>query len=270
MTAQAANTQPAVLSIRDLNVGYRSGRETTMVVKDVSLELEKGSTLGVVGESGSGKTTLSRAVMGLLPIASGHVELFGEDITRLDRRARQRLRRRVQMVFQDPYTSLNPTMTLQAILSEPLLVHGVGGSAERHARAAELLSLVGLDRDMLDRYPAALSGGQRQRVAIARALALSPDFIVCDEPVSALDVSIQAQILNLLKKLQQTLGLTLLFISHDLAVVRFLAHEVAVIEAGRIVEHGPCAEVMAAPRHPYTRALIDAARVRIQRGHQNG
>lgn len=263
-------TEPPVLSVRDLDVGYRSGRAMTMVLHGVSLQVERGTTLGVVGESGSGKTTLSRAVMGLVPALSGRIELFGRDIEGLDRRARYALRRNVQMVFQDPYTSLNPTMDLEAILTEPLLVHRIGSRAEHRARAEELLGLVGLDAAMLKRHPAALSGGQRQRVAIARALALSPDFIVCDEPVSALDVSVQAQILNLLKRLQQGLGLTLLFISHDLAVIRFLAQEIAVIKAGRIVEQGPCARVMGAPQHDYTRALIDAARVRIRSDHADG
>ncbi len=253
-------TAPA-LAVEGLTVGY--GRAAP-VLQSVTLTLPQGETLGLVGESGSGKTTLARAVVGLVAPTAGSIRVFGADIAALDRAGRALLRRRVQMVFQDPYTSLDPTMTVGEAVAEPLVVHGLGGRAERAAWVDELMRLVGLDASIAARFPAELSGGQRQRVAIARALAPAPALVICDEPVSALDVSVQAQILNLLKRLQRELGLSLLFVSHDLSVVRFLAQRIAVIEGGRIVEDGPRVAVLDRPQHPYTRALIEAARLRAR------
>jgi ABC-type glutathione transport system ATPase component len=251
------------LELSQLSLRYPgSGRDAPPVVREVSLRCDAGRTLGLVGESGSGKTTLARAIFGMVPAASGTVRVFGREWTDLDAAARKRMRRRVQMVFQDPYASLNPMMTIGEAIAEPLVVHGLGDRAARAARVGELLGLVGLPADYASRYPAQLSGGQRQRVAIARALSPGPELLVCDEPVSALDVSVQAQILNLLKSLQQRLGLAMLFISHDLAVIRFIAHAIAVIQEGRIVEQGPRAQVLDAPRHPYTRALFAAGLTR--------
>lgn len=256
-----------VLEVNDLTVGYMGARP---VLHGVSMSLARGETLGIVGESGSGKTTLTRAVLGLIPPTTGSVRLFGSDLATLDRRGRAGLRRRLQMVFQDPFTSLDPTMTVAEAVAEPLVVHGLGRRADRAARVAELIRLVALDESVLARYPVQLSGGQRQRVAIARALAPAPDLVLCDEPVSALDVSVQAQILNLLKKLQRQLGLSLLFVSHDLSVVRFLAHRIAVIEGGRVVEQGERTDVLDRPQHPYTRSLIEAARLRAKTPCEGG
>jgi ABC-type glutathione transport system ATPase component len=259
--APSADAPPLELS--QLSLRYPgSGRDAPPVVREVSLRCDAGRTLGLVGESGSGKTTLARAIFGMVPAASGTVRVFGREWAELDAAERKRMRRRVQMVFQDPYASLNPMMTIGDAIAEPLVVHGLGDRSARAARVGELLGLVGLPADFAARHPAQLSGGQRQRVAIARALAPGPELLVCDEPVSALDVSVQAQILNLLKSLQQRLGLAMLFISHDLAVIRFIAHAIAVIQEGRIVEQGPRAQVLDAPSHPYTRALFAAGLTR--------
>ncbi len=254
-------TAQTVFEAQGLSVAYGQSRP---VLQDVSLSLAAGRTLGLVGESGSGKTTLSRAALGLLKPSAGCVRLFGTDLATLDRRGLVALRRRVQIVFQDPYTSLNPTMSVGEAIAEPLIVNGIGDRNARRQRVAELMRLVGLDPAMASRYPTEFSGGQRQRIAIARALAPAPELIICDEPVSALDVSVQAQILNLLKRLQKDFGLSLLFVSHDLSVVRFIAHDVAVIQSGRIVENGEKRQVLDHPEHPYTVELIEAAKLRAR------
>ena len=227
-------------------------------VIDVSFDIGKGETLGLVGESGSGKSTTGYCILQILRPTSGSVVFDGRELTELKGEDLRRLRRRMQLVFQDPFASLDPRMTVGDIVGEPLVVHKVGSRQERHARVRELLDVVGFDPGYTNRYPHEFSGGQRQRIGIARALALSPDFIVCDEPVSALDVSIQAQILNLLKDLQQEFGLTYLFIAHDLAVVRAMSDRIAVMNAGRIVELGEAEEVYASPREEYTQALLQA------------
>ena len=233
----------------------------THAVRDVSFTIEEGETFGLVGESGSGKTTTGRCLLRLIEPTSGEVRFRGEDVLSLDRKALRRRRRQMQMVFQDPYASLNPRHRVSTILEEPLDIHTVGTPTWRRARATELLELVGLERDALTRYPHEFSGGQRQRIGIARALALEPSFIVADEPVSALDVSVQAQIVNLLARLQQQLSLTYLFISHGLRLVRHICTRVAVMYRGRIVELAPVASLFEAPRHPYTRALLSAVPV---------
>ncbi|MEM1266358.1 MAG: ABC transporter ATP-binding protein [Pseudomonadota bacterium] len=226
---------------------------------DVSLELYRGETLAIVGESGSGKTTLGRVIARLTDPEQGRVMMDGVDLTASRGRDLRRVRRRVQMVFQDPYASLNPRQTVGQTIAEPLVIGGGLGRAERQADVRTLLEKIGRRAEMARRYPHEFSGGQRQRIAIARALAAGPDIIVADEPTSALDVSVQSRILDLLKALKESEGLTLLFISHDLAVVRQIADRVAVMRAGRILELGPSADVFAAPRHPYTKALMAAA-----------
>ncbi|MEV8639167.1 oligopeptide/dipeptide ABC transporter ATP-binding protein [Streptosporangium sp. NPDC051023] len=236
------------------------GRGGVHAVAGVSLELRAGETLGVVGESGCGKSTLARMLVGLEAPDSGTVSFNGEPFSR-GRIARQ-VRRRVQMVFQDPVTSLNPRMTVLDIVAEPLDVHRLARDrAARRERVGELLDLVGLAPELMDRFPHEFSGGQRQRIGIARALATEPEVIVCDEPVSALDMSVQAQVVNLLADLQRRLGVALVFIAHDLAVVRHVSHRVGVMYLGRMAELGPAGEVYGAPAHPYTTALLSAAPV---------
>ncbi len=230
-------------------------------VDDVSFSLERGRTLGLVGESGCGKSTLGRAILRLLEPTAGEVTLDGRPVTGISHRELTRRRREMQIIFQDPYASLNPRRTIMQTLLEPLNLHRVGTLAERRQRVAELLELVGLSAAALPRYPHEFSGGQRQRIGIARSLALDPKLVVADEAVSALDVSVQAQVLNLLSDLQQRLGLSFLFISHDLAVVQHVSHDVAVMYLGRIVEIGPADRVYREPRHPYTRALLSAVPV---------
>ncbi|MEO8713615.1 MAG: dipeptide ABC transporter ATP-binding protein [Acetobacteraceae bacterium] len=224
----------------------------------VSFALDRGETLALVGESGCGKSTTARLVLRLIEPSAGSVRFDGADITHLGGAALRRLRRRMQIVFQDPFASLNPRMTVGEILGEPLVVHGIGTRRERDRRVEELLGLVGLASYHAQRYPHEFSGGQRQRIGIARALAVEPDLIVCDEPVSALDVSIQAQVINLLKDLQARLGLAYLFIAHDLAVVKHMADRVAVMYLGQIVETASRDALFADPRHPYTRTLLAA------------
>jgi len=227
-------------------------------VDDVSFEVRAGETLGLVGESGSGKTTTGYCVLQLLKPTSGSVVFDGQDLTTMSKKGLRHVRRDLQVVFQDPYASLNPRMTVGDIVSEPLLVHDIGDRRSRRRSAEQLLEVVGFNPDFINRYPHEFSGGQRQRIGIARALALNPSLIVCDEPVSALDVSIQAQILNLLKDLQREFGLAYLFIAHDLAVVRTMSDHIAVMNRGKIVEIGPAEEVYTNPQDPYSQALLAA------------
>jgi peptide/nickel transport system ATP-binding protein len=248
----------ALLSVRDLHTRYAIGKQVLRAVDGVSFEVEPGETVGLVGESGCGKSTLGKTILRLVPSAEGEIVLDGTDITRLGDSAMAPHRRRLQMIFQDPFGSLNPRQTIRTVLDTALKVHRQGDRSERERRMEEIVTRVGLPADALDRYPHEFSGGQRQRIGIARALVLRPALIVCDEPVSALDVSIQAQILNLLVDLKRDLGLSYLFISHDLSVVRYFADRVLVMYLGRIVESASHATLWRDPRHPYTRALFAA------------
>jgi oligopeptide/dipeptide ABC transporter ATP-binding protein len=267
--ASVTGAAPApLLDVQDLAVHFlrRTGplgtrREIVRAVDGVSFTIAPRETLGLVGESGCGKSTLARAVLRLIEPAAGRVRFAGTDLLDLRPRALRPLRRRMQIVFQDPWTSLNPRMTIGAAIREGLLIHRLAAGREADRRVRQLLEEVGLPAEAAERYPHEFSGGQRQRAGIARALAVEPDLIVCDEPVSALDVSVQAQVLNLLADLQERRGLAYLFISHDLAVVRHLAPRVAVMYLGRFVEEGPAERIFAAPRHPYTRALLSAVPV---------
>ena len=240
--------------------GFFSSRVTGYVraVDDVSFNIARGETLGLVGESGCGKSTTGRLLIRLMEPTSGSILLNGDDIAKIPAEELRARRRDVQIIFQDPFSSLNPRKTVEGIISEPLVVHKIGSKTERQARVAELLKIVGLAPDHARRYPHEFSGGQRQRIGIARALALNPKFIVCDEPVSALDVSIQAQVINLMQDLQREFGLTYLFISHNLAVVRHIADRVAVMYLGKIVELTDKHSLYENPRHPYTKALLSA------------
>ena len=256
---------PSLLEVRNLRKYFpvRAGVFLRRIgdvhaVDDVSFTVERGRTLGLVGESGCGKTTVGRTVLNLLPKTSGQVLFEGRDTNELDHFEWRALRRQMQIVFQDPMESLNARHTIGRILEEPFVIHGLGDAPFRRVWVAELLERVGLPPSAADRFPHEFSGGQRQRIGIARAIALKPKFIVCDEAVSALDVSIRAQIINLLLELQREMQLALLFIAHDLAVVRHVSDEVAVMYLGSIVEHAPAAEIYSRPAHPYTRALISA------------
>jgi peptide/nickel transport system ATP-binding protein/oligopeptide transport system ATP-binding protein len=248
-----------LLDVRNLSKTYPGAKGAVVqAVSDVSLSLEPGEVLGIVGESGCGKSTLGRAILRLIEPSGGQIVFGGTDLMALSRRALKPMRRDMQIIFQDPYGSLNPRHSVGRIIAEPLLVQGVGDAASRRARVAELLQLVGLPPDAAGLYPHEFSGGQRQRIAIARALALNPRMIVADEAVSALDVSIQSQIINLITDLRRRLGLAILFISHDLSVIRHVSDRIAVMYLGRIVEMGPTEAIMSAPQHPYTRALLSA------------
>lgn len=253
-----------LLDVRDLTVDYRRGgrrRARVQAVCGVDLRVRRGETVGLVGESGSGKSSTAMAVLGLLDAQDGNIEFDGADITHASRGERRLLARRMQVVFQDPYGSMNPARTVGDAVGESLRYNLDLPAAEIRERLARALDDVGLSAEAADRYPSEFSGGQRQRLAIARALVMEPDFLVCDEAVSALDLSVQAQVLNLLARLKQQRGLSYLFISHDLAVVRHLSDRIVVMYAGRVVEQGPAARIVDAPSHPYTRALIDAAPV---------
>lgn len=227
-------------------------------VDDINLTIHKGETLGLVGESGCGKSTLGRTILKLIPMTSGQVIYNGEDIAAYDKKQMWEMRKRMQIIFQDPYSSLNPRMTVYDLVSAPLEVYGIGSAAERKEMVISILNDVGLDKQYLNRFPHEFSGGQRQRIGIARALILNPEFVVCDEAVSALDVSVRAQVLNLMKKMQQKRNLTYLFISHDLSVVRHVSDRVAVMYLGSVVEIADKQDLYGAPLHPYTRALLSA------------
>lgn len=255
----------SILKVRGLQKFYpiRGGvfgtkQAEVRAVNGVDFDLKEGETLGLVGESGCGKSTLGRTVMRLEEPTGGHVHFEGRDLATAGRRELFELRRDLQMMFQDPYSSLNPRMTVGEIVREPLLVHRMGKKPEQIAKVEELLARVGLGGEQINRYPHEFSGGQRQRVGIARALALNPRVIIADEPVSALDVSVQAQVINLMVELQRDLGLTYVFISHDLSVVEYISDTIAIMYLGRIVEKAPRDIIFQGPRHPYTRALIEA------------
>jgi peptide/nickel transport system ATP-binding protein len=250
----------SLLSVRSLCVQYQSARGTVRAVDDVSLDLDAGETVGLVGESGCGKSTLGKAIMRLVPSSDGFIILDGENLTQMQPRALKAVRSKIQMIFQDPYSSLNPRHDIGTIVGQPLSVAGWSRRDIRD-RVAELMGQVGLPAEAVRRYPHEFSGGQRQRVGIARALALSPKVIICDEPVSALDVSVRAQVINLLRDIQQTTGVAYLFISHDLSVVEHISDRLMVMYLGRIVESGRSEDIWQQPAHPYTRALLAAAPV---------
>lgn len=255
-----------LLEVRNLtkhfNVGgrglFRRDTQTVKALDDVSFTVGKGKTFAIVGESGCGKSTLGRSLLRLEQPTRGQVRLDGTDVTTASAATLRAMRRKMQIVFQDPFSSLHPKMTAGQLVAEPMLLHRIATRKDVRERVARLFDLVGLAPYQMDRYPHQFSGGQRQRIAIARALAVDPSLIVCDEPVSALDVSIQAQIINLLTDLQEKLGVSYVFISHDLGVVRYISHEIAVMYLGRIIEQGPKDELFASPKHPYTKALLSA------------
>ena len=254
----APSDTPALVEARGLTKDSPCEGGTTRVVEDVSFAIQPGETVGLVGESGSGKSTVARMLLRLIEPTAGDVMFEGQPLPPASSSAMRALRRRMQIVFQDPYAALNPRMTVGKILAEPFAIHSEAPREGLPARLRELLRSVGLDESALPRYPHEFSGGQRQRINIARALALQPSFLVLDEPVSALDVSVGAQVINLLRDLQRTMGLTYLFISHSMPLVRYLCDRVAVMQRGRLVELGDCLQVCEAPQNPYTRQLIAA------------
>lgn len=259
---------PPLVEVTELKVYFRSGggvsrffeeEHEIRAVDDVSFKIAKGETMGLVGESGSGKTTVGKAIVHLVQPHSGMIKFAGTDITNLDRQQMLPYRRKIQVIFQDPYSSLNPRLTIESIIAEPLQIHFP--EMDRHSRRErilELLTMVGLEKKHLSRYPHEFSGGQRQRIGIARALAVKPEFIICDEAVSALDVSVQAQIVNLLLDLQEQFHLTYLFIAHDLAIVEHMSDEILVMHRGKIVERGPAETICSSPAHEYTKKLLAA------------
>ncbi|WP_051332247.1 ABC transporter ATP-binding protein [Cucumibacter marinus] len=256
-----------LLSVRDLKVHFSVGRgllnpgQLVKAVDGVSFDIAPGEVVGLVGESGSGKTTLGRSVLRLIEPTSGSIKFNGTELVGLEAQRMKALRSDMQIIFQDPFASLNPRMSVREIIGEALFLHGIGSSADREDRITALLDRVGLPATAAPRFPHEFSGGQRQRIGIARALAVNPKFIVADEPVSALDVSIQAQIINLLQDLRREMGLSLLFIGHDLSVIEYLCDRVVVLYLGKVMETAKAADLYASPRHPYTRALLDAAPV---------
>jgi oligopeptide transport system ATP-binding protein len=260
-TAAAVKADPVLLRAQGVFKHFPIsgfGGGSVRAVDGVDLEIRRGETLGLVGESGCGKSTLARLITGLLPVTAGKIVVDGKEVSKLHGARLRRVRRDMQMIFQDPFASLDPRMTVGDILQEPLDNFGIGSTRDRHRRVQELLRLVGLNPNFTNRYPHEFSGGQRQRIGIARALAVNPSFIVCDEPVSALDVSIQAQIINLLQDLQREFQLTYLFIAHDLAVVRHLSDRIAVMYLGKVVETADRNDIYDRPQHPYTKALLSS------------
>ena len=249
--------------------GRRRDGVTVKAVDGIDLDIHAGETLGLVGESGCGKSTLGRAVLYLDPPTAGTVEYRGSDLSSLDKEQLREMRRKMQIIMQDPYASLNPRMTVYDAICAPLKNFGLGNSKEQQERVLAIMEKVGLDSYSLHKYPHEFSGGQRQRIVIARAMVLGPEFVVCDEPVSALDVSVRSQVLNMMKDLQQEMGLTYLFISHDLSVVKYISDRIAVMYLGRIVEQAPTEELFKNPLHPYTRALMSAILVPGERGNQH-
>ena len=270
MSSTSVATETLV-GVRDLvkHFPVEGSDDVVRAVDGVTFQIFAGETLGLVGESGCGKSTVGRCLLRLIEPTSGHVNFQGRDILALDKKELRQIRREMQIIFQDPYASLNPRMKIGDIVAEPLVIHNEGTKSERRERVAQLLRRVGLDPDYMDRYAHEFSGGQRQRIGVARTLALNPKLIVADEPVSALDVSVQAQVVNLLQELQQEFRLTYLFISHGLAVVEHISTRVAVMYLGRIVEIAPAAELYANPLHPYTQALLSAIPIPDPRQKRN-
>ena len=267
MAGDSGRAPPPQVAVENLTVRFPGGRTgfwgnrrvEVHAVDEVSFSIAPGETLGLVGESGSGKTTIGRAILRRAPVSAGRVRFKGEDITKTHGTALRRLRRHMQPIFQDPYASLNPRLTVLELVAEPLIVHGLAPSAAAASDAVTaLLARVGLERDALARHPHAFSGGQRQRIVIARALAMRPEFVVADEPVSALDVSVRAQVVNLLQELQREMGLTYLFIAHDLSIVQRISDRIAILYGGKLAEIGPAATIYGDPQHPYTLSLLSA------------